>query len=124
MPMLLLVNFYYFLGFLKPNLITHLDFFGENILIILDANFFKMFGLILETVTFSGKTPSPIESTDDGIDTCVNDVHLLNAPFPIEVKEDGISNSISDNDSHPLKASFPIEIIEEGILTCVKDEHS
>ena len=42
---------------------------------------------------------------------CVNDEHLLKAPFPIEVAEEGIE--ICVNDEHPLKAKLPIEVTEE-----------
>ena len=64
-----------------------------------------------------------IDVTDDGINNLVNDLHSKKQFFPINFNEDGISNSIFDNNEHPLKASFRIETIEEGIVICVNDEH-
>lgn len=65
----------------------------------------------------------PIDVTDDGIDTFVNDVHWENASLPILVIEGGSSNSIWAREEHSLKASSSIIFIDDGIETLVNEAH-
>ena len=57
----------------------------------------------------------------EGIDISDNNLHPLNAEFPIEVTEEGID--ICVNEEHPSKAEFPISVTEEGIDIWSKDAH-
>lgn len=45
----------------------------------------------------------------------------MNARFPIDVTDEGMDNSV--NDEQPKKADSSIEAINDGILTSDNEEH-
>ena len=60
------------------------------------------------------KAPSPMLVTDDGIARLANELHPLKAWSPMLVTDDGIARLA--NALHPLKASSPIAVTESGML--------
>ena len=65
------------------------------------------------------KVSSSIISINDVISICFKDIHSENAPFPIDMTEDGIL--ILSNDEHLENARFPIDITDDGIEIWVND---
>lgn len=51
----------------------------------------------------------------------VNDEQLWKLEFPIDFKEDGVSNVTCCKEVHPKKAQSPIDVKEEGIVIWFND---
>ena len=92
---------------------------------IIDGNEINIFnsnqGCFVNIVS-SAKQLSPIESTDLGIETWVNEEHLSNVAFCKEVTEGEIVNFFICK--HPQKANEPIEVTDEGIVKNFNDLQS
>ena len=71
----------------------------------------------------SSKISFCFDSTDEGIDICVNDKQQANVPLSINVDEEFPSKNISFNDVNWRKAHSIITQIDDEILILANDKH-
>lgn len=76
-----------------------------------------MIGLLFLLMMNIQKQQDPIFLTDEEIDILLNEEHLLNAEFPIDVSEVGIE--ISESDEQKQKVESSISFTVEGIVNRV-----
>ena len=70
----------------------------------------------------SWKAYEPIDSIKDGNIISFNEMHSWKAKSFIDIKEDGLSNVNLHKEVHPVKDAIPIEVKEEGICISLSDE--